>query len=130
MALIVSSFAAESDNMDPPQFECVCGGGCIDSKPGFMMEDEERKCCKSSGWTDLNISGNASIWYKLPAVHALHSDHLILNPLLELSCMTEHPLLEKLLDRDVLEVMLHMHWERTRGGGEITHKYLEHLHQK
>ena len=57
LALIVSSFAAESDNMDPPQFECACGGGCTDSKPGFMMEDEERKCCKSSGWTDLNISG-------------------------------------------------------------------------
>ena len=44
--------------------------------------------------------------------------------------MTEHPLLEKLLDRDVLEVMLHMHWERTRGGGEITHKYFEHLPKK
>ena len=40
-----------------------------------------------------------------------------------LDCITSHPLLNKLLDKDVLEVMLSVVVEVTRGNSEITHKY-------
>ena len=51
------AFAVESDNTDSVQFECAFRDCCTDSKNGFMMEEEERKCCKSGDWTDMNSSG-------------------------------------------------------------------------
>ena len=48
----------------------------------------------------------------------MEENHVVL----ELSCITDHPLLEKLLDADVLEIMLRMVWEVTRGNSDITPK--------
>ena len=42
---------------------------------------------------------------------------------LEFSCITQHPLLDKLLDKDILEIMLRTVWEVTRGNAEINPKY-------
>ena len=41
---------------------------------------------------------------------------------IDLDCITQHPLLDKLLDRDVLEVMLSVIVDITRGDSETTPK--------
>jgi hypothetical protein len=38
---------------------------------------------------------------------------------LEFSCITHYPILEKLLDKDIVEIMIRTVWEDARGNAEI-----------
>jgi hypothetical protein len=55
-------------------------------------------------------------------VFLLHLNCIYKNYSLEFSCITQHQLLEKLLDKDILEIMLRTVWEVTRGNAEINPK--------
>ena len=93
-------------------FECCCEGPCSDLFPGIMKDEEKRKCCKGSAWSTLDISGLGDI--------QINQSNLSLY--IDLDCITQHPLLDKLLDRDVLEVMLSVIVDITRGNSETTPK--------
>ena len=46
------------DEIEEFVFDCGCGGCCTDSNPGYMIDDEQQKCCKGSSWSSLDFSGS------------------------------------------------------------------------
>ena len=45
------------------RFKCHCGGFCTESSSGYMMEEEERRCCQGSKWSSLDMSGTPQNLY-------------------------------------------------------------------
>ena len=60
MFLYNSTFLSVDDSFFAEEsiFDCGCGGCCTDSSPGYMIDEEQKKCCKGSIWSSFDFSGS------------------------------------------------------------------------
>ena len=63
-----------------------------------------RMCCKEKGWSKLDLTGLAKLG------HLMRLSAFII--IQGYDCITSHELIPRLLDKDILEIMLRMHWDR------------------